>query len=354
MDKRSLMLGATAGLSLAALYSYTTKRSKDGESGSADAEASSNANFEFARGGATVPLPSGAPRLRREDMTIAGCAFLGLNLSRNHSESPGLMSHPDSVSRQTQFDFNLIQDRDYTHFSQTDDSAWLCGGGESGESYKLKARDSAHCEIFQMATFNEAWGGCSRETIRRVMSEIMIPHMAVLPSFVLRNGDTPSELELKFELEPGVAGHPEKWANWQLRFVHNQLFEKLQCGARFCPGPHHMTFLRKAAWRDEKHMVKYFAECDRAVRQWREQGPMLLEPEQDPDAPGYPAEPLGQELTHPHGVYLFRTREEPVEYFSPNFHPPYDTPDKRKLIAKVLAREWDEDSLSWKPSGLPL
>lgn len=205
-----------------------------------------------------------------------------------------------------------------------------------------------------MATFNEAWGGCSRETIRQVMSEIMIPHMAVLPSFVLRNGDTPPELELKFELEPGVAGQPEKWANWQLRFVHNQLFEKLQSGARFCPGPHHMTFLRKAAWRNEKKMVQYFAACDRAVRQWRTQGATLLEPEQDPGAPGYPAEPLGQELTHPYGVYLFKTRAEPVEYFSPNFHPPYDTPDKRKLIAKFLARVWDEDSLSWKPSGLPL
>ena len=141
VDKRSLLLGATAGVSLAVLYSYISKRSKDGESGSADA--SSNANFEFAKGGGVVPLPSGAPRLRREEMTIAGCSFIGLNLSRNHSESPGLMSHPDSVSRQTQFDFNLIQDRDYAHFSQTDDSAWLCGGGESGESYKLKGELNA-------------------------------------------------------------------------------------------------------------------------------------------------------------------------------------------------------------------
>lgn len=144
LDTRSLLLGATAGLSLAALYSYTSKRSEDEDIGSADTESTSNdANFEFARGGSLVPFPSGAPRLRREDMTIAGCSFIGLNLSRNHSESPGLMSHPDSVSRQTQFDFNLIQDRAYTYFSQTDDAAWLCGGGESGESYKLRGELNA-------------------------------------------------------------------------------------------------------------------------------------------------------------------------------------------------------------------
>jgi hypothetical protein len=61
-------------------------------------------------------------------MAIAGLAFIGLNLSPNHVDTAA-MSHPDSISRQTQFDFNAIQDRDYTHFNQTDDAGWLCGGG---------------------------------------------------------------------------------------------------------------------------------------------------------------------------------------------------------------------------------
>lgn len=50
------------------------------------------------------------------------------------------------------------------------------------------------------------------------MKRIMIPHIAVTPSFVLRNGDTPPEIELKFELEV-ASGPVETWPNWQLRFV---------------------------------------------------------------------------------------------------------------------------------------
>jgi len=55
------------------------------------------------------------------------------------------------------------------------------------------------------------------------MGEIMIPHVAVLPSFVLRNGDDPPEVELKFDLEPNGSGKVETWGNWELRFLHNQL-----------------------------------------------------------------------------------------------------------------------------------
>jgi hypothetical protein len=34
-----------------------------------------------------------------------------------------------AVSRQTQFDFNAIQDRSYKYFVATNDDGWLCGGG---------------------------------------------------------------------------------------------------------------------------------------------------------------------------------------------------------------------------------
>jgi hypothetical protein len=177
----------------------------------------------------------------------------------------------------------------------------------------------------------------------------MVPHIAVTPSFVLRNGDTPPELELKFDLEM-TSGEVETWPNWQLRFLHNQLFEALQIPARFCPGPHHMTFVRKAAWRSGEHMRQYFAAVHQVVAEWRAAGPLLLEPEADPTAAGHPSggQLLGEELASPHGVYLFKTRNEPVEYFAPNFHPPYDTPEKRKIIQDVLARQWHSPTLSWQ------
>lgn len=57
--------------------------------------------------------------------------------------------------------------------------------------------------------------------------DILIPHVALTPSFVLRNGDWPPEIELKFELEKSDLPCDE-WPNWQLQFLHNQLFEKLQ------------------------------------------------------------------------------------------------------------------------------
>merc|ERR1711935_213212 len=187
---------------------------------------------------------------------------------------------------------------------------------------------------------NEEWGGVSRDRIREVMSQIMIPHIAITPSYVLKNADTPPEIELKFDLERQMGVEVEKWPNWQLRFVMNQIFELLDTPARWCPGPHHMTFTRKAGFRSPKHMQQYFEKVDGVVRKWRERGPIILEPEKDPSKPGYPSEPLGSELDSPGGVYLFKNRNEPIEYFAPNFHPPYDTPEKRKIITDILSKEW--------------
>jgi hypothetical protein len=226
------------------------------------------ADFEHAKGGALEGFPRGPPLLSREQVRVEGLAFLGLSLSRNHHSAAttaddddgvggaATFSHPASITRQTQFDFNEIQDRDYRYFVATNDDGWLCGGGESGASYKLANPDSAHCEILRVGTFNEEWGGVSIERIREAMSKIMIPHIAVTPSFVLKNADTPPELELKFEMER-MPGPVETWPNWQLRFIHNQLFDQLNFPARFCPGPHHMTFVRKAGFRSAEHMRQY-------------------------------------------------------------------------------------------------
>lgn len=184
------------------------------------------------------------------------------------------------------------------------------------------------------------------------MRNIMVPHVAVTPSFVLRNGDSPPEVELKFELER-TDGEVETWPNWQLRFLHNQLFKVFLNPARFCPGPHHMTFVRKAGWRSPEHMREYFSDVHDVVAEWRAAGPVHLEPESDPAAPGCPSgdQLLGEELASPHGIYLFKTRSEPVEYFAPNFHPPYDTSEKRAIIREVLAKEWHPPSLSWRDAS---
>jgi hypothetical protein len=51
------------------------------------------------------------------------------------------------------------------------------------------------------------------------------------------------------------------------------------------------------------------------------------------------------------GIWLFTDRENIKQFFEPNFLPPYDTPEKRKIIMDVLREEWDENTLSWKPCG---
>lgn len=62
-------------------------------------------------------------------------------------------------------------------------------------------------------------------------------------------------------------------------------------------------------------------------------------------------ENVDQERDYSSGIWLFTDRENITHFFEPNFLPPYDTPDKRKIILDVLKEEWDERTLSWKPCG---
>jgi hypothetical protein len=185
----------------------------------------------------------GPPLLRREENKVEGLAYIGLCLTRHYTKEEEPRANPYSISRQTQFDFNEIQDRDYEYFVATNDDGWLVGGGENSESYKLPNPDSAHCgkpayfdadmcimmhpEIMRVGTFEENLGGVSVEAIAAAIESgvILIPHIALMPSFVLRNNDSPPEIELKFEMERNESLPCDMWANWQLQFIHNQLFE---------------------------------------------------------------------------------------------------------------------------------
>lgn len=90
-------------------------------------------------------------------------------------------------------------------------------------------------EIIRIGTFDERLGGVSVERIDELMrsGKILIPHIAITPSFVLRNKDSPPEIELKFECEPDESTSCDQWPNWQLHFLHNQLFEHLKVHSGF-------------------------------------------------------------------------------------------------------------------------
>jgi hypothetical protein len=86
--------------------------------------------------------------------------------------------------------------------------------------------------------------------------------------------------------------------------------------------------------------------CNEVVAKWRRQGPKALN-NGGWDVNGEPLEyPNGGGLNS--GVYLFTDRQNITHFFKPNFLPPYDTPDKKKIILSYLQQEWDENTLSWK------
>ncbi|CAJ1967827.1 unnamed protein product [Cylindrotheca closterium] len=334
------------------------------------------------------------PVLDPKNSKVDGLAFIGLSLTRKSDKG-----HPESETHQESFDFNLVQDRDYKNIGATNDDGWLVGGGEPGPptSYKLKAKDSGHVEIIRLGTYEPKWGGIALQDVLDVMTNgtILIPQIEVLPTAVMANPDQPPELEVRFDMEPPYAPTPKTIddeglpINWQLRFLHNQLFKAMEFPSRFCPGPFHSTILRKAEFRSPKHEKAYFEECEQVLQEWRIEGPkplntvprtltgeVVIEKEEEEAVKKEEEVPAKEEeekegeekeegdttttttttaavappAGNHSGVWLFTDRQNISHFFAPNFLPPYNTPEKKKIICDVLAESWDEKTLSWKPT----
>eukprot|EP00980_Cylindrotheca_fusiformis_P006820 scaffold1427_cov63-Cylindrotheca_fusiformis.AAC.3 len=314
------------------------------------------------------------PVLDPEQSKVDGLAFLGLSLSRKSKQG-----HPDSVTHQESFDFNEILDRSYDYIFSTNDDGWLVGGGEPGPpiSYKLAAKDSAHVELIRIGTYHKEWGGVPLVDLLDLMmsGDILIPQIEVVPTAVVANSDVPPELEIRFDMEPSTMmmndaddSSDSLPINWQLRFVHNQLFQKLKYPSRFCPGPFHSTIVRKAEFRSKQHEQDYFDKCNKVIQKWRKIGPQPLntirrtgtgqeqqaiiddENENENDDENNNNE-NNNNKEYNSGIWLFTDRNNITHFFKPNFFPPYDTPEKKDIIWNILKEEWDETTLSWKPAA---
>ena len=94
----------------------------------------------------------------------------------------------------------------------------------------------------RIGTYNPQWGGISQKDIIDAIESgrILIPQIEVVPTAVVANPDTPPELEIRFDMDPPIPDFDDFEAelpvNWQLRFIHNQLFKYFQFPSRFCPG----------------------------------------------------------------------------------------------------------------------
>jgi len=198
----------------------------------------------------------------------------------------------------------------------------------------------------RIGTYKKEWGGIEREDILEAMKggKIKVPQIMALPTAVVANPDMPPELEIRFDMDPKELEeflvNPESAklpVNWELRFIHNQLFKHFDFPSRFCPGAFHSTIVRKAEFRSPEHRVEYFKKCAQIIDKWKAAGPKALQPDES------------GAISFGSGIYLFTDRNNITHKFEPNFLPPYDTPDKRHLIAEFLKEDWDEKTLSWKP-----
>ena len=294
---------------------------------------------------------------------------IGLSLSRRHST----VGHPETVTRQTAFDFNELQDRNYKYVSSTDPSGWRAGGGERGGSSgasdefdangqpqtpssqkassanadKIAAPDVVHIPIIHI--------NCeSDEQVEQIIhalasGEIFIPHMAILPEALSVNGISPPDLVVRFGCERSEDTPPDEWPNWCLEFMHNQLYEYFySMGARWMKRPFSITLARKVKWKTVKHMNKYFAHAEQVIESWRDKGPQMLNPQLSYVEGGATPE----EVAHPHGIYLMR-KGVPTNYFAPNFDPPYTTKMTRSLLENVMNKSWDKKRQEWTSEPIP-
>lgn len=298
------------------------------------------------------------PFLDPENTKVDGLAFLGLSLARKSAHG-----HADSQTHQTAFDLDSLTDRDYQHVISTNDDGWLVGGGEPQSSYKLPAPDSAVVSLMHIGTFDARQGGLSRDQLLQafVDSKILVPEMTVVPTSVVSNAS--GDLQLRFDMESAYhetepnSPVPPLPVNWQLRFIHNQLFRHFLFPSRYCPDPFHCSIAKAVEFRSLEARREYFRKANEVVSDWRNVGPKPLLPPliKNIERIRSPAKRvrggmLGSSDKVSSGIWLFRDRHTPTHLVEPNFLPPYDTPEKREIIFDVLSEEWDAHQRLWIPA----
>ncbi len=303
---------------------------------------------------------------------------IGLMLSRRDTK----VGHSDTITRQTAFDFNQLQDRQYKYVSSTDSSGWKAGGGESGKSMnnnngnlaaisnsmsddtdldldtgvqtqhpqqqnpKVPTQDTVHIPIIHIDCDSPAAIDSIIAALAR--GEVFIPHMSVLPEALGVNGISPPDLVVRFGCERNEDMPPEQWPNWCLEFMHNQLYDFFSdMGAKWMKRPFQITLAKKVRWKTVKHMNKFFSNSENVINAWREKGPQYLDPQPSYIEGG--ASP--EEVARPHGIYLLRNGK-PTNYFAPNFEPPYTTKMTRSLLLNVMGKSWDRKRRDWSSEPL--
>lgn len=308
-------------------------------------------------------VSSRLPLSEPKDSRVGSLGFLGLCLARK-----GTRGDPDSATFQESFDLDLLQDRDCKYVCSTNDGGWLAGGGEPG------VKDSAHVEIMHIGNYAEDGHNITENFIVECLrsGEILIPEITVVPTGVVANGNG-APVEVRFDMIPPIPDFYNCTAslplNWQLRFLKNQLLRKFNCARRFDQAAFRSTIVRQAEFRSDTIRASYLNKCEAQCSKWIGRGAQPLAPPRDGVSPC--VEVVRCQLKEPKslsiegsvseidendgpldyyrsGLWLFKDSKNISHQFLPNFLPPYDTPNKKKIILQILSEEWDERLAMWK------
>ena len=261
-----------------------------------------------------APLPSSAAPAPPDSCHVAdaaagdlrGLLFIGLGLSR---ASSAFSANPGTVSRQTQFDFDALQDRDYEFLCGVNDDGWLVGGGEGGAaSFNLPSPDSAHIEVFHLGSGDPARGGVNESEIRDAMASLVFPPLKIKPSYARYNDDSPPEFELRFAPED----NKDLYATYErVAELFKNRNREVDPDSKF-----HMSIARKAAFRSEDAKAAFLDAANARVGEWRKAYPdgVVLKPDPGDCASGK-IDPVACE--RPGGLYLFLNRNDARVYFPP-------------------------------------
>jgi hypothetical protein len=265
---------------------------------------------------------------------------IGVALSR---QSP--QGHAGTITRQTTYDWNQVQDRAMKYVSATSSSGWRGGGGEPNASQP----DLLHIPILHLHCPTKA----SVEEVICVLAsgEIFIPVMEILPeqvSTVHHAHSGLTDIVVTFGCERNDDAPVEEWPNWCLEFLHNQLYDYFSGNAAWMKRSFSVTLAQQVRWKTVKHMNRYFELSEQIVAQWRALGPQRLFPSASPQHGGASAD----EIARPHGIYLYQSGV-PTNYFAPNFAPPYTTKMTRSLLMTVLQKSWDVKRREWSSRPVP-
>eukprot|EP00928_Gymnodinium_smaydae_P063069 TRINITY_DN46762_c0_g1_i1.p1 TRINITY_DN46762_c0_g1~~TRINITY_DN46762_c0_g1_i1.p1 ORF type:complete len:461 (+),score=59.81 TRINITY_DN46762_c0_g1_i1:34-1416(+) len=280
-----------------------------------------------------------------------GLVFFGMSLSQRFPDVP--TANHASVTHQTKFDLNRLQDRANEYLCKTSDDGWLAGGGNGPSSFLLPNIDSAHMEFVHPGSLCDTLSECSEvkpnvkgyrrapkhitgaplaSLIARVQNNLSFDPIRVVPTQGKFTGT--DEYQLRFD---PLYANSNVNANPTMTNVYNglvNLFSDIQVLDK--SDPFHVSMCRETKFCSNRSRNQFFDRNTKlTIEPWRKwaadsakqggaQGTLLN------DEIARYADKAG-------GFYLFVTRNRPLIYFAPR------SSGKRSNGSRAYYCEWRQD-----------